>query len=402
MQKRIVDIKLLLTILVSLIIISRTGFSQIPDIAWEKELEVSSNHYFADVIELAQGNFVIAGAIEMGRERSYDIWLLEINPEGDTLKNAIFENRDNDIPLRIINKDQEGFLVASIVLSSDNIATARLTAVDNNFSVKWITDAGQPSALLRTDVTSGNNGDIWWLNSFSGQEGQPGINLWKINSDGSKVSEFSFYDGLPLYGYTIKNLPDGTLAIICQVKPQKGNPTIQIMRVDAEGKLLWKTMLPPSEKILTPQCLCCSPDNSLLAGGWSGLCYNPDAPAEEQIWDHDYLLTKIDQNGKIIWTQQYSREGSEKGTAVAVLPDGNILAAGKCETSFTGTIGPWLLLVDKNGKMIKDQVFKFKFTEDQAASIICTSDTGFLMVGPGYVKSERPVSGWIRKLKPLP
>jgi hypothetical protein len=60
----------------------------------------------------------------------------------------------------------------------------------------------------------------------------------------------------------------------------------------------------------------------LLLGGWAGMCYNPDAPAEEQIWDYDYLLSKIDQSGKVLWTQNYNREGSEKGTAVAVLPDG--------------------------------------------------------------------------------
>jgi hypothetical protein len=385
-------------IIVNLIIWSRSGFTQIPAIVWEKELEIPSNHYFADAIELAQGNFIIAGAIEMEGDRSYDLWLLEVNPSGDTLRNTIIENRGNDIPLRIISKKQDGFLIASVVLSSDNTSVARLTAVDNNFSVKWVIDAGQPSTIYRSDVTYGNNRDIWWLNSFPGQEGQNGINLCKINSEGSKLAEFSFYEGLPLYGYTLRNLPDGTLGIICQVKPKEGNPTIRIIKVGAEGKLIWKTTIPQSEKILTPQCMCCLPDNSMLAGGWSGLCYNPDAAPEEQIWDNDYLLTRINQNGKIIWIQQYSREGSEKGTAVVSLPGGNILAAGKCETSFTGTVGLWLLLVDKNGEIIKDQVLKFKFADDQVAQIICTSDDGLLMIGPGYVKSDHPISGWIRKL----
>jgi hypothetical protein len=202
-------------------------------------------------------------------------------------------------------------------------------------------------------------------------------------------------------GYAIRNLPDGTMAMTCQVQPGNGKPTVQVTRTDTEGKILWRTMVPQTEKEYTPQCLCCSPDNTLLVGGWAGLCYNPDAPAEDQIWDYDYLLSKIDPSGKIIWTHNYNREGSEKGTAVAVLPDGNIMAAGKCETSFTGSIGPWLMLVDKNGKMIKDQVYKFRYVNDQVARIICTSDGGFLVVGPGYIKTENRLTGWVKKLNPV-
>jgi hypothetical protein len=78
----------------------------------------------------------------------------------------------------------------------------------------------------------------------------------------------------------------------------------------------------------------------------------------------------------------------------------SIYAAGKCETSFTGSVGPWLLLTDQNGNRINDQVYKFKFVKDQVARIICTQDGGLLMVGPGYIDSQHQLTGWIRKLNP--
>lgn len=376
-------------------------FSQIPAIAWEKEIPVKASHYFSDVIELPGGNLVFLGAIEMPGARSFDIWLLEFNERGDTLKTRVFDSPGNDVPFRIVPNGQNGYLLSSVQLSPEKGVISRLISVDSSFTQQWLMDSEQPSAMMLTDVTVDNTGNIWWLNTFTGTNDKPQVSLWKLDSEGVKISEFSYGEGLPALGYAIGMLPDGMIGITCQVQPLAGPSTVQVLKVDTDGKLLWKSLVPQSGKILTPQCICCSPDNSLLVGGWAGLCYNPDAPAEEQIWDYDYLLTKVDATGKILWTQNYNREGSEKGTAIVVLPDGNIMAAGNCETSFTGSIGPWLLFVDKNGKLIKDQVYKFKFNHDRVARIISTSDGGLLLIGPGFIETNGRLSGWIKKLNPV-
>ena len=400
-MKKLTDYRKLFIYIATLLFANQPVFPQIPEISWEKDFKINSSHYFSDVLELPGGNFILLGALEMPGERNFDIWLLECNSLGDTLKTKVFENPGNDIPVRIVANGENGYIIGAISHSKKSGPLARLLAVDSAFSELWETVAEKPSATLRTDVAVDNEGQIWWLNTFTGQEKKPSVSLWRYNNKGNKTDEFSFDDNMPATGYSLRLLQDGTLGISCQVQPPKGNPTVQVLRVGTDGKLLWKSLVPQSEKVLTPQCLCSSPDNSLLMGGWAGLCYNPDAPAEEQIWDYDYLLAKLDATGKIVWTQNYNREGSEKGTAIAVLPDGNIMAAGKCETSFTGSIGPWLLFIDKNGKMINDQVFKFRFVHDQAARIICTSDGGFLMVGPGYIETEHKLTGWIKKLNPV-
>jgi len=400
-MQKLTDYQRLITCIATFFFAVYSVFSQIIEITWEKNFEIHASHYFSDVLELPNGHFILLGAIEKPEGRSFDIWLLECNSQGDTLKTKVFGFPGNDIPMKIIANGENGFLIAYIGKPEGTESFARLLAVDPAFAELWTAETEQPSALLRTDVALDNEGNIWWLNTFSNQTGQSDVSLWKLDKKGKKTAEFSFEENNPAAGYSIRTLPDGTLAVSSQVQPPKGKPTVQVIRVDTDGKILWKTLVPQSDKILTPQCLCCSPDNTLLVGGYAGLCYNPDAPKEDQIWDFDYLLTKLDATGKVLWTQNYNREGSEKGTAIAVLPDGNIMAAGKCETSFTGTIGPWLLMVDKNGKMLKDQVFKFRFVKDQAARIICTNDGGLLMIGPGYIDTEHRLTGWVKKLKPL-
>jgi hypothetical protein len=378
-----------------------SALSQIPDVTWEKQLNLRSSHFFTDVLELPDGNLVLLGAVEKTGEKGFDIWLLRCNSQGDTLQTAIFRNSGNNIPMRVVSLGEKGFMVAFISGSDEEGHTAGLLSTDSELNARWVKMTEQQAVIPKTDIAADNQGFVWWLNTFEGTGGKAAVSLWKMDEAGNRVLETAYAENHPVLGYAIRNLPDGTMAMTCQVQPGNGKPTVQVTRTDTEGKILWKTMVPQTEKEYTPQCLCCSPDNTLLVGGWAGLCYNPDAPAEDQIWDYDYLLSKIDPSGKIIWTHNYNREGSEKGTAVAVLPDGNIMAAGKCETSFTGSIGPWLMLVDKNGKMIKDQVYKFRYVNDQVARIICTSDGGFLVVGPGYIKTENRLTGWVKKLNPV-
>ncbi|WP_073002511.1 PQQ-binding-like beta-propeller repeat protein [Mariniphaga anaerophila] len=381
--------------------VASKGFSQIPEVSWEKQFKINSSNYFSDVAELPGGDFILLGAIEKPDDRSFDIWIVKCNQKGDTLKSLLYKNPGNDVPIRIIYNEGKGYLVAFLNEMPQAKPKACILAVDSTLVKMWSVKAEQFSGILQTDVAVDNSGNIWWLNTFAKDDGKNTVSLQKMDDEGNKIDEFNFEGDTPSAGYSVRTLPDGTLGISCQVQPQEGNPTVHIIRMDSTGKTMWETTVPQNARTLTPQCLCCSPDNTILVGGWAGLCYNPDAPTAEQIWDYDYLLTKLSASGEVVWTQNYNREGSEKGTALAVLPNANIMAAGKCETSFSGKIGPWLLLIDKSGKMLTEKVFQFKFVNDQAARIICTSDGGFIMVGPGYIDTNYLLSGWVKKLSPL-
>lgn len=102
----------------------------------------------------------------------------------------------------------------------------------------------------------------------------------------------------------------------------------------------------------------------------------------------------------MIWTKNIDSEGSEGGSAVVVRPDGNILMAGKKETSFLGKIGPWLVLTNEKGEKLDEHLLPFKFNIDQAADIINSSDGGFVVIGPGAIDRKYGRSdGWIKKFK---
>jgi len=131
--------------------------------------------------------------------------------------------------------------------------------------------------------------------------------------------------------------------------------------------------------------------------GWQGLCLN-DINSDEPIFDFDLAISKIDKKGKLVWTRNFNREGSEGGNSVAIRPNGSFIIAGKKATSFLGKVGPWLLLVDAEGNETGENLIKFHCNNDQAVKVINCNDGGIVVIGPGLQdESNTRANGWIMK-----
>jgi hypothetical protein len=302
----------------------------------------------------------------------------------------VFPGDGYDIPVRLAQTPEGGYLLAALKGNPGSEQTPWVLSISPDGTEKWRKSYDTPTLSGRTDIALNPDGTWWWLNNTNKEQTPASVKLSLMDSQGEQVSENIYTDKMAMYGHALRLLPDGSLAISGQVDAAKGTVTMWAMRVNNKGEKIWKTVIPGSGKNITPECICCTPDNNLMVAGWIGSCMNPDAAPEDQIYDYDLVLTKIDGAGKLVWTKNFDREGSEGGNAVAVRPDGNILIAGKCETSFTGTIGPWLILADKNGKLLHEQVDKFRFSGDQASRVINTSDGGISDGRPRQDKSGGP------------
>lgn len=367
---------------------------------WEKQMSSQMFTSFNDVAENSDGTFTVLGTIDKKGSNATDPWLIFFTPAGDTIKSVIFPNEGADTPIRLAKYGDNGYLIAVLNGLPGEQQTAWVLKTGTDGKEIWRKNHPEPNFTGRTDVAVSEDGTWWWLNTIREDNGHEVISLCHLNGEGDITGNFTFTDKQSMHAHSIRILPDQTLAVTGQTDQGKGSSTMWVMRINQQGEQIWKSTVPGAGKKISPECICCTPDNNLVIAGWIGSCMNPDALPENQIFDFDLILTKMDGSGKILWTKNYDREGSEGGNAVAVMPDGNIFIAGKCETSFTGTIGPWLLMTDKDGKKITDRVEKFMFNGDQASRVINTSDGGLLMVGPGKTPPDsRRSIGWIRKFK---
>jgi hypothetical protein len=397
--------KMLLLILVftGFTILNRS-YCQDWKIAWDRQIECNSAILLRDVVEVPGMEFLVLGAIDKTGTSESDLWLVRVNSIGDTLWSRTFRTDGKDWPVRITPVPGQGFILAGISETTGQKKSGYLIKVDQSGKEIWRKKQKASSVNLRSDVVADSAGCLWWLLNESGPKGNPGIALMKLTPEGKTEASFSFSEESPLFGHTIRLLRDRSIVICGKVvRDTTGCSDIYVTRLMETGEPFWKTVIPLPTRKSWPECICCSVDQNLLLTGWQGTCMNPDASPEERIFDFDMVLIKIDQEGKVVWKKEFNREGSEGGNAIALKQDGSILLAGKCSSSYSGTIGPWLVLTNETGKLIREEVSRFRSYGDEASAIVNTSDGGFLIIGAGKPDPRQKTSvGWIRKYEYLP
>ncbi len=367
--------------------------AQLPPTLWTHDFAGATQ--FADITETADGRL-----LALGTNRNQNLWLLCLDGRGDTLWSRTYIQSGANRPERILHPTDNRIVMASVVGNATVGYMAWLLCTDAAGTELWRKTGAPQGSNPSTDVGFDSNGNLWWLTI---QQGAPNTTrLSRLDLEGAEHAQHIYSDTHDFEGRTLRVLADGSVALSGSRK-KAGMSEVWTMRIDAEGKEVWRLFQPQASAINYAECICSMPDNTLLVAGTTGVVMNPDAAPEDQVVDRNVMVSKIDPTGKLIWTKQHDREGCETGNALVVTAQGDILVAGGCETSYTGTLGPWLLLLNRQGEKVDEQVDRFRFMGDRASRIIQTSDGGFVITGPGRVAADsRRQLGWIKKVGPLP
>ncbi|WP_167616437.1 hypothetical protein [Maribellus sediminis] len=367
------------------------AFSQSWNIVWEKYSGNDKLDYYTDITRTNDGNYLVLGA--SGSGSSADLHLDCYRQDGELMWEQTFESPGNDIPEKIIALGDDDFLILSKSTEGEKTVSI-LRRTNKNGQLKW--EKNLDKQYTGNDVFPLTNGEFMIAgNKLETGSEIPQIWLAKMNESGEIISERT-YDGKGCAN-SIKQMPNGQFIIGAQVAGKVENDCdIAVIRTDSEGNQLWFSHLPSPNSKEWPQCVCCSPaDSSFIMVGWGGLCLN-DITSEYPVFDFDIVVKKLSADGKLIWTKNYDGEGAEGGNNVSILPDGNFIIAGTKASSFSGKIGPWLLRIDPDGKILDEKLLNMRL--EQASKAIVTPDGGIVVIGPGLNERLNPRSdGWIIK-----
>ncbi len=373
---------------------------QISKINWEKQTQLRGIDFYTDVIEDATGGYTVVGSRHT-TNNSLDFWIVRYTNEGDTIWTRNLGTADKDIPKRIIQLADNSYIVLGSS-EKDNTNCLFLIRISENGDELWQKVFDSAININAEDLVSLDEKSF----VLAGSKGtnSENVQLWMaaINVRGEIIWEKTFEDKLQGCFKSLKKMPAGGYALAGQVSDSgKNNCDMLVMRTTADGSLTWSSRIKTPGQKVWPECICCSPDSCFMLVGWQGNCIG-GINTENPLFDFDLVLTKINCEGKVQWTRNFDREGSEGGHAVTICPDGSFLVAGVKLSSFLGKIGPWLLQVDPQGTTINEVLLKFRFQNDHAAKIINCSDGGFVVIGPGIQEDENIRSdGWIIKFAAL-
>lgn len=372
-------------------------YSQNWQVLWEKQLGNSKMDYFTDVIADVNSGYTVLGSTIPRAKKSYDFWLVRFNEKGDTIWTKTFGTDLPEIPKKLLQTPDGSYLILGV--TKDSVAEKPvLIRTDREGVELWQKKFTDGKFYLCEDIVFDGEKEFLIAGSKSDEKETQHRWIAKLDDKGEVVWEKSFQDDLKGFCKAVKKLPDGSFALTGKVEKQgQKDCDVWLTRLDKNGTALWETRLSNPKLKSWPECVCCSPDSFLMVVGWQGLCLN-DINSSDPIFDFDLAISKIDKKGKLVWTKNYNREGSEGGNSVAIRPDGSFIIAGIKVTSFLGKVGPWLLWVDADGKERGENLIKYHCNNDRAVKIISCSDGGIVVIGPGLQDEENTrANGWIMK-----
>ena len=250
--------KIRLTIVVILLITTHSLMSQ-PNIHWIRlyENDGYQRATFNDIFRNADNSYTLAGTL-MDNQRGWDVWLVRVSDNGETLFNRSYGNRNLSENARsVIQTDDNGFVTVGIASSFvNNVPRLDMYAI-------------------RTDA----HGEQLWYRNYGGEESY---------EECSAVIETKAGNFL-LAGWT----------------NAQGSPDGYLIMINGDGDVIWDNPYGGEDR----QELACirETENEFVVGGMNG----------ESVW-----IIKVDINGEIIWSQTHNIGHEAIARNIVSCPDG--------------------------------------------------------------------------------
>lgn len=149
-----------------------------------------------------------------------------------------------------------------------------------------------------------------------------------------------------------------------------GNGDMCLVKTDGNGKSLWERVY-GGDDIEEGKCVVQSVDGTFTLFG------NTETFG---AGDNDFYLVKTDSVGKEIWSRTFGGDDDELAGSMAITSDGGYIMVGSTKTFGSGRNDLYVVRADDLGNELWAKVFGGE-QGDYGASVIETSDGGFLLLG---------------------
>lgn len=357
-------------------LLSINVFAQAPPIQWQKTLGGSSLDFGKCGRATSDGGYIVTGW-----SNSYD---------GD-----VSGNNGND-DAWVVKLDDEGNLIWQNALGG--------SLIDGSYSIQETSDGG----FVAAGNTGSNDGDV------SGFHGLQDFWVLKLDDQGNLVWQHALGGSDYDLAFSVEETSDGGFIVAGESKSidgdvsgNHGGKDVWVLKLDAQGNLIWQNALGGSDHDVAYSIQETS-DGAFIGTGYSR---SNDGDVSGNHGGNDVWIFKLDAQGNLIW--QNSLGGSEHDVAHSVQEtrNGGFIAVGVSESNdgdVSGNHGEqdfWVLKLDRQGNLIWQNSLGGS-DDERAYSVQETSNGGFVVAGHTY-SNDGDVSGyhgltdaWVIELDP--
>ena len=337
-------------------------FSSENILEWQKHFGGSKDDKALDIIQTLEGDFIILGSSESSNldvsenAGSKDFWLVKLSNNGILLWEKSFGFLGEDYGTTLLETKDGGFLITGVldVSASNGQGNAKSTITNHAGGDYWVLKTNNlgalewsryfggsfteiPLGIVETDnhnyiiVGSSDSNDF----NISNNNGSYDFWMTKIATDGSLLLEKTFGGSEIDEASAIIAANDGNFIIVGNtrsadkdVSKNNGAADIWILKVSAEGNLIWEKTIGGSS-FEVAKAIYKTQDNGFLIAGSSRSLDN----GFQNKGQNDALILKINENGNLLWQKTFGGSEIDFLYDVVELNNKSIIAVGESSSS---------------------------------------------------------------------
>jgi len=307
-------------------------------IQWEKSFGGTGYESARDVIQTADGGYIVAGetnstdgGVVAGYGGTKDIWILKLTAAGTLQWQKRYGGNGLDIANHIHLQDDGSFLLTASSSSNDGNITGNhgtagytdgvLMKIDGSGNLIWSKCFGgsKNDELLDIEVINGRTYLAGYANSTDGDipPQQKNYDVWllALDANGNKIYSKVYGGSQNDVSYSMTKGDDGSLTLAGyttsgdgDVSGPKGSQDYWVVNINpATGKLNWQKVLGGTEADYA---------NSVITdidGGYlvAGISYSDNGDVNNPLGEGDYWIVKLTAAGTVAWKQNIGGNGND-------------------------------------------------------------------------------------------
>lgn len=326
------------------------------EVDWEENYGGTGRDWGNTIIMTTDGGYAMTGYSRSadgdvgGNNGDWDFWIIKINADGTLTWERNYGGSQNDESTAIQQTTDGGYIVAGATFSNDGDVSSNngeedfwIIKLDSNGNLQWEqtfggTDVDRAEAIQQTadggyiaaGFSASLNGDV------GGNFGNFDFWLIKLDAGGNLLWEQNYGGSGPDWAYELETTSDGgfllsgsTISTDHDVLDNNGFYDYWVIKVDQNGTLLWSQNFGGTGEDRAYFVREATDGNYII----SGSTYSNNDDVGGNFGGSDFWIIKIDVDGNLIWEENFGGQGSEWAWAVDITDDGGAVVTGRTNTA---------------------------------------------------------------------
>lgn len=280
---------------------------------WRKDFWVKNDSTSTAIVETTNHDFLICSTSFKDSVSTYaDILVIKTNSSGDTLWTKTYGSIRDDRGYNIIKTNDNNYLLAGISLGdfTNPYFNICLIKINEQGDTLWSKTFQAPDYEYPLHVLQTQSGD-YLVTGYLINNNQKKLLFLKVDANGLKLWDKIIPTTTSKSGYSTTELSNGNF-LTCGMDILSNQVQILLVKTDNNGNVYWEKEF--GESNLSEKSYSIKP-NSDGTFTITGSCYDPTTLQD------DIMLMKVDQNGNQVWYKKFG--GTETESGINLIKDNN-------------------------------------------------------------------------------